>query len=240
MSEFCIYEKVTQSPLFKDLFIETFGDSQNLNVTFKVVDELPEGHENSNAITDPTVKVLSDTGAFHSLDVDILVKRSHLQADSGMLIGLTVIHEAIHAYLYALKYGADGTEIGDFDIQTLGETLNDLYNNENDDVPTSQVQHTFMFENLVPTIAQILEDIRDSTVPPSHITAAEDIPIIDVDNPTEYLPWDWQEFYNLMSLFGLQNTPAFQEEYPTGSNEYTKFQTYSNTGAHSFGNPCKN
>lgn len=234
----CVYKKLTQSPLFQDMLIDTFGESLDLHVTFTVRDILDTNNSDAKGVTKPT-RLVRD-GETVGLDIEIQIKRSYLQSGSGVGAALVVAHEALHAYLVALRYVADQTaQIGDIEVNSLAETLQELYNSGNE--VASQTQHAFMFDNFVPVLSQILSDVRDGLILPEHQEFVQDgYTFIDEDNPTgEQVPWNWDLFHYYMALTGLQNSQAFQEEIPMDSPEFQNFSSYTNTGLNLIPNPCK-
>ena len=208
----CIYDKLTQSPKFKDLFIDTFGESESLNVTFKISDTL-----STAGLCDPNIIYNPVTGQITSADIDIIIQKTYLQNSSAIAVAKTILHESIHAYLMLKQYGCEqGTPFEEWNDVDLGEILNEYFQ----ECETLQGQHEFMFNFMVPTMSQILADIKDVLVPENHQQIAENELFINEEDPSMYpdgsymydVIWDWGTFYKYLSMSGLQNSSAFHLE----------------------------
>jgi len=91
----CIYDKLTKSSKFKDLFIDTFGEDENLNVKFTVSDTLSV---NGRCITNE-LKVHPITKEIVSAKMEIVINKSLFTNSSSISVARTILHECIHAYL---------------------------------------------------------------------------------------------------------------------------------------------
>lgn len=235
----CIYKKLTQSPKFKDLFIDTFGESENLNVKFEVVDNIapvPPSDVEPNGKT--LVRIdLNATNPLESYDVTIKINKSKMDNQSAIYVAKTIIHEAIHAFLKLKQYGCNqGSQLEDFDDVELSEILNQYYST----ACTLQSDHEFMFDYLLPVMSNILSEIKDDLVPLNHQQGAEGQMFVDESNPNgPMLPWNWNSFYKYLSMSGLHNSDAFQfEMLPVSSAKYQNFNHYVNTGRNLFKKDC--
>lgn len=240
----CIYNKLTQSPKFKDLFLDTFGESEDLNVKFTIEDNIPHANGNCQVISG---SVNPATGEVIGLELEIKIDKSYMEASSAIAVAKTIMHESIHAYLMLKYYGCNqGAQLGIMDDVDLSELLHEYHL----ECAPQQGQHEFMFNFLVPTLANILEDIKDELIPQSHQDAVAGDLFYNEENPTvgplgEYIKdkvWDWNEFYKYLSLAGLHESSAFHLAYPDNppSLGYQNFISYSNTGINSFRNECSN
>ena len=88
----CIYNKLTQSPKFKSLFVDTFEESENVNVKFEIDDlpvqsngQIPDGltHANTLDVREQTIKL----------------DRGKLLDNHPLQVAQTIIHEALHAFI---------------------------------------------------------------------------------------------------------------------------------------------
>jgi len=235
----CIYDKLTQSPKFKTLFIDTFGESDAFNVTFKVVNNI-----SVNGITGSlpnSINNINRTTGEVNLNLLIRLNEQYINSSSAIAVAKTILHESIHAYL-KLKYikcniGTPFDDIiDDIDDKNLEELLNYYY----DTACPEEEQHEFIFANMIPTMQDILADIRDSLIPENHQQNAEALTFIDETNPSgPEINWNWNEFYKYFSMAGLQNTDAFQfEMLPVDSPKYQNYTNYINTGINSFTKNC--
>jgi len=117
----------------------------------------------------------------------------------------------------------------------------------------NQDQHEFIFNFMIPTMSEILDDISDVLIPAHHKSQAEEFMFINEVTPTldaqgnyiQDVPWDWDNFYQYLSMVGLQNTSAFhleigvREPADNQSPRYRNFIRYSNEyGRVSFKKEC--
>lgn len=237
----CIYNKLTQSPKFKNLFIDTFGESKNLNVAFKVSDTISDNGRcvPGTLITNPI------NGQILSANIEILINEDILKFNSAISVAKTILHESIHAYLMVKQYGCNqSTPFENMGDEELGELLNEYFL----ECAHLQGQHEFMFNFMIPTMSGILADIKDDLIPFHHQTQAEDEFFINEDNPAAYpdgsykqdTPWSWNEFYKYLSMAGLHNSSAFHLEIlPENSPAYENYIRYSDEyGKRAFEKNC--
>lgn len=169
------------------------------------------------------------------------LNEQYINSSSAIAVAKTILHESIHAYL-KLKYikcniGTPFDDIiDDIDDKNLEELLNYYY----ETACPEEEQHEFIFANMIPTMQDILADIRDSLIPENHQQNAEALTFIDETNPSgPEINWNWNEFYKYFSMAGLQNTDAFQfEMLPVDSPKYQNYTNYINTGINSFTKNC--
>jgi len=236
----CIYDKLISSPKFKELFSDTFGESENLNVKFTIVDSLPISSTgeipNANCgvisgTTDPT------TGSIVDMQLEIKIRRGYMDTSSSFAVAKTILHECIHAYLTLKFHGCnDGVPFGEMDDVELSELINQYYVI----ACTGQSQHEFMYDYMLPTIKEVLMDVRDSLIPLTHRNIAEGYTFINEESPSsDELPWDWDQFYEYFSMTGLHKTDAFQYEmYPITSSKHQNYTRYADIGINSFKKEC--
>ena len=82
---------------------------------------------------------------------------------------------------------------------------------------------------------------RKNKQPLTHQQNAEKETFIDENNPTgPEVPWNWQQFYEYLSMAGLHESSAFHLAYPDNppSLGYQNFKSYSETGINLFGKEC--
>jgi hypothetical protein len=244
----CIYNKLVNSPKFKDLFIDTFGESENLDITFKISDTL-----STNARTRGiSMNINPTTNEVLSADLEILISKDYMGSASAIAVAKTILHECIHTYLILKKYSCEqAIPFENMGNQELSETLNEYFN----ECAPSQADHEFMFNFMIPTMSEILADLKDDLIPLSHQQNAETRMYINEENPTtddfgniiRDVPWSWNEFYKNLSLVGLQDSSAFHLEYgvqlPISEQTY-KYQNYYDygveIGTNSFRDECVN
>lgn len=207
----CLYGKLVESPKFKDLFLNIFGDSEDFNVKFTIVNNLGSNGKcvTTSGHTDPT------TGEIIDLNLELQIDKNYLNNASAIGVAKTILHESIHAYLTFKYYSCNqSAPFGIMDDVELSELLNEYHA----ECAPLEADHEFMFNFMVPTMAEILANLKDDLIPQNHQEAAEDYMFINELNPStnpdtgEYIndvPWNWDEFFKYLSLAGLQNSSAF-------------------------------
>lgn len=228
----CIYNKLIKSPKFKKLFVDTFGESEDMHVQFKIVDNIPPippSTTEPNGITKTrALSVNPSTDVIVKYNAVIEINKSNMGV-SSISLAKTILHESIHAYLTVKQYGCNqGTPLEDYDNVELSKLLNVYFST----ACSGQSDHEFMFDSLLPTMSNILADIKDDLIPLSHQQSAEEEMFIDENNPTgPKVPWDWNQFFKYLSMAGLQNSDAFQfEMLPKTSPKYQNYEHCLRTG----------
>ena len=184
-----------------------------------------------------------------NLNLKIKINQNRLLNDSALAVAKTILHESIHAYLMVKYFGCNqGTPFDSIDDIELSELLNEYYL---ECVP-QQEQHEFMFNYMIPTMSEILADIRDDLVPENHQLLAQEEMFINEENPEmdsfgDYVldtPWNWNDFYKYFSMGGLDNSSAFHleigdaEPIEEQTPEYKNFARYNSIGTNSFEDDC--
>ncbi|MFC4633485.1 hypothetical protein ACFO3O_06180 [Dokdonia ponticola] len=231
----CIYSKITDTPLFKQFFVNTFGESDVLNVTFKVVDQFPNStHPNANGVTVAnSVERNIQTGEITSMNVEIFIRKSYMELNSNIAVAKTIIHESIHAYLLVHYLGCNqAIDIEGLNNLDFGNLINEYYGS----ACPNQEQHEFMFEYMIPAMQEILSDVRDNFVPQTHQSAAESQNhFMDENNPSgDTVPWDWNQFYFYLSLAGLHETNGYMNNIENSPAKLFNYQQYVQIGQSSF------
>ncbi len=240
----CVYNKLTESPKFKTLFLDTFGENENINVKFEIVDNIAttppsttEPHGNAGAKAK-----LNPDGTLAELNVTIKINKSKMGSVSAISLARTILHESIHAYLHLKHLDCNqGTPINEILNISNDKSLAELLNSYYETGCPRQEQHEFMFDHMIPTMSEILKDIKDDLVPLNHQRVAEtDYTFIDESNPSgSEKPWNWDDFYKYFSIAGLQNSDAFQfEMLPETSPKHKNFMKYSSVGTNGFSKDC--
>ncbi|UPQ80287.1 hypothetical protein M0M57_05480 [Flavobacterium azooxidireducens] len=211
-----IYSKLMESSVFKQMFTETFQVSDpRINVKFEVTDEgIPSG---ANGIC----KIQGSDGNWHNT---IKIRKSIIGEDSNLSIAKTILHECIHAYLNIKKIDSNlGTTIAQLNGLDLGQLLG-TFTGGFGGVPVANgtvTQHDFMFTYMLPVFTNVLADLKDDLILPSHIVEAEQA-IWYLSNDEEY-NFNWPDLYFYLSLNGLHGSAPFQNEFPTNSLNFEKY-----------------
>ncbi|AZJ33448.1 hypothetical protein SAMN05444344_0757 [Tenacibaculum mesophilum] len=235
----CIYDKVTKSPKFKDLFIDLFGTNKDINVTFEIADDFvtkPNGRQ-ANGNCGLKNYSLNADGSIKTANVVIKINKNKLTTGSGreissILMAKTIVHESIHAFLDVKRKDCNaGTTIEHLNNLEFEELIKEYFDGT---CATAQEEHEFMFNYLVGTLAPILAEVKDDVIPASQITYVENNPDPVLGIMTD---WNWNDFFYNLSLEGLHNTEAFKNKIEKDSRKKALFEHYI-SGAYGFSKNC--
>ncbi|WP_055446142.1 hypothetical protein [Lacinutrix mariniflava] len=225
----CIYNKLTASPSFKNLFTNTFGESKEMNVKIKVTDSLIIDGESVNGVCRRENYNLDSSGNLESIELQIEINSNLLSGSNSRTpfqIIKTILHEAIHAYLYVKILDCDqGSAIAQID-ESKFENLIDLYFQNT--CSQNQDQHDFMINFMLPTMIQILSEVKDSSIPDNQqevLNGFDFLILSEASNGplTENTIFNWSSLYHYLSLSGLHNTDAYNQIIPSNTvNSYLK------------------
>jgi hypothetical protein len=142
-----------------------------------------------------------------------------------MNIAKTILHECIHAYLGVKKLnsnlGTTITELNNLNLTELLGTYSVAFGNlviEGHSVDS----HNFMFNYMIPVFKNILGDLKSSLVSQDSINFLEQSDPWNLSNGTTY-NFNWQDAYYFLALMGLQESTAFQTQFPDGSINKEKY-----------------
>ncbi|WP_397364255.1 hypothetical protein [Olleya sp. R77988] len=236
----CIYNKLVNSPKFKDLFIDTFGENENLNVKFEILDiPTPNGQSNPPNGTCHVTNHTITNGEVTNVDITIQIDRNYINNSGSFFVAQTVMHESIHAYLQLKMLNCDlGTSLEELNNSTLGSLLTEYFDGT---CTFLQEDHEFMFNFMIPTLSNILGDIKDDLISETEQQAAESQSSFQNENTINglpYQPWDWEQFYYYTNLLGLHNTTAFTNEIEASNQKITNFYDYKSYSTSHFNTPC--
>ena len=217
-----VYNKLMQSSSFRHLFVSLFGQSPLINVKFKIVD-IPQ--PNTNSTIDGNCFMTYKPNQLSSLNT-IQVDRNHLLTKSKLNIALTILHECIHAYLNVKlrnpTVAIPLSQINNMDFQSCVDTYYNGFSG-------NQTEHSFMVDNMIPTMVQIFQEIQQILLTPQEIDQLEipttgatilHPPMPNVIPPypdSETIQWNWTNFYSYFSYIGLQNCTAYPAIFPVNS-----------------------
>jgi len=216
----CVYNKLTTSPTFKNLFINIFGESENLNVTFKVTKDLSHTKPNGDIVRDNGLtSTLSGqrsllTGLITDLEIQIEIDEELLTTNSNFNIAKTILHESIHAYLTLTQLNHNPAfPLDYYDNLTINDILNIAANSLRNG---SVTQHEFMFDYMLPIFQNVFTEIGNENL------ASQD----DINRFTNDSSLNWQDFYHYFSMQGLHTNDAFINAIVNDANELAKFNLY--------------
>ncbi len=212
----CVYDKLTTSNTFKNLFINTFRDSDKFNVTFKVTKNLKHNGERVNGLFSGLSNPLRNTatGEIVSFETQIEIDQDLLTNNSNFNAAKTVLHESIHAYL-ALKLLECNPNFpyNYYDGLELSEMVFLFYDNLCNGTIS---QHELMFDYMLPTFEEIFTQIGINNL------ASQD----DLTNFMNDPDLNWEDFLFYFSMQGLHNTQVFLDEIQNDPNKLAKFSRY--------------
>lgn len=207
----CIYEKLTESNGFKNLFIDLFSESPDLNVKLELAD-LPDH------VAGVTESNLNDIK-----ELKIQINKNHLNTRHPIAIAQTIIHEAIHAFIKVKLYQCNNTGLT---IQELNnKDLSDLLNEELEHVcgGVEGNSHNLMFDELVPYMESLLAEVFNDLVAPE-----------DYNPDINYYPgngdlhiFNWPTGLHYISMIGLSGTNAFDTEINGNQYEIDLYNQYT-------------
>ena len=238
----CIFNKLAYSCSFENLFINTFGVNNKINVKFEIVDNFPDPTTLGNC---QMTTVTNSSGTTYSNVINI--KRSLLQENNGLgnasniKIAKVILHELMHAYLnIKLKNCNQGVSLPYINNLELGELIKVFYENFNCELDyngSPQSQHSFMFDQLIPSFQTIFQETRDLLISSSHIQQANNIIYTDASlNISEN--FNWNNFYKYIMLNGLHQCQSFNFVVTNNSTETFLYSAYS-TEINSFTKTCQ-
>ncbi|WP_298883026.1 hypothetical protein [uncultured Polaribacter sp.] len=222
----CIYSKLSETNSFKNLFIDTFGDSNKFDVTFKIVDNLAS----ANGQTGGSVKLIN--GQLNSVDLIIEMNRSKILSRSSIAVARTIIHESIHAYL-KLKFRDcnSGATLAFLNNIQLGKLLNEYYTSGQ--CNSGLGQHGFMMDYMLPVMENCLSEVMNDLIPLSNRNAAESQVFYDQQLGIND-PWNWDSFYWFFSMEGLDESNTHLNLIQNNPSTKFLYDKYRKTGSSSF------
>lgn len=193
-----VYDALKSSPEFKSLFIDLFQNNNRINVEFKI------GSLNNGANGNTSVII----GGFPICNT-ITISPAFLNSANKMEIAKTILHECIHAFLNIKLYDTgQGIAISTLNSEELFHLINQQYNG----FSGSQDQHNFIYTYMLPTMVQILSDVKDTLVTPDNNLEMNDVVVHIPYNNSPETPFVWADYFHNLSLNGLQNCSFFQNE----------------------------
>ncbi|WP_272024123.1 hypothetical protein [Olleya namhaensis] len=219
----CVYNKLVASPKFKTLFIDTFGEENSeMNVKFELVTL-----SNPNAAGSCTINISNPT------EITITLNKSRINNQHPLTTASDIIHEAIHAFLKYKAHECNGDPIPALNAQNLSETLN----NYNYDCSLSTNQHNLMFDNLIPTMTDMLAEVLNDLVASSDINYFHNFWWND-DITADAENWNWLNYTDssgselegclfYMSLVGLDEAEEFENEITNDDRNGFLFDEYN-------------
>ncbi|UQD55351.1 hypothetical protein [Flavobacterium sp. K5-23] len=211
-----IYKSLTKSPEFKRLFLDVFKDSKRDNVKFEIEEHVYEDN-------DPTKKEVNATTSQDPVTKNLIIKISKqiliagtTKSQTNIENAKTILHECIHAYLFVkANYPATGVD--------FAKILNSMY-------PTYDEQHDFMYNHMIPTMQQVLFEIRDLVTTAPKRANLEIYRFYASSTASKPLLFNWQEYYKYISLSGLNLTSCFKQDFPDPSEALTLHLNYIKAG----------
>lgn len=207
----CIYRALASTEGFKNLFIDTFGQSIEANITFELV-ELDENIAGLTIVTAGATSVDSQT---------IQMNINHLNTRHPIDIAKNIIHEAIHAYLNVKVFECSNETTVDSIVNQRFEEL--LISLDYGCLTTADNDHDIMFEGFIPVMEQILNEAFDDLV-----SIEDHNPDINYYPPPngDLYTFNWQEALFYISLDGLGTTDAFDAQINQNETQNNLFDSY--------------
>ena len=217
-----VYNELIKIPEFKELFEDLFNDSTRFNVKFEIADSLPSPIKSGQQDNGQTILTPNSTNITIKINKQILTSVSGGKTNlSKMAIAKVILHECIHAYLHIKgQYPKVGVSIPGIEQMDLQKVINAIYGKESD-------QHTFMYDNMVKKMENILSQLKDKLTTPERRSQVEDLNIHPTKIPLTSTTWSWDDYFKYLSLSGLNEAKSFKTDFPKDSNaEYLYNQYY--------------
>ncbi|MFZ3565299.1 hypothetical protein [Tenacibaculum finnmarkense] len=242
----CLYNKLTTSSSYKNLFTNIFGGNQDLlNTQFKITKNLKNSRgERKNGLRTVLPGSTRVNGVITKLNILIEIDQDLLDLNSNYNAIKTIIHESIHAFLTLKKLTCNNqTALDSYNNDDISETINTLYNSF---CTTNLNQHDFMFNNMVPIFKTIFEEIgKPNFTSQGSITGLSTYDLqtlnynanLGVNFVSPHL-FNWDEFYLYNSLPGLHNTTSFQNEIQNDIIKNQLYKAYKFVGKQSLSKGC--
>ena len=211
-----MYTALTASPKFQKLFLDIFEDNTKYNVRFEIDEHVYEDN-------DPTKKEVNATTSQDPVTKNITIKVSKQilipdtgQSQTNIENAKTILHECIHAYLFVK---ANNPAIG----ANFVEILNMMY-------PRVNEQHDFMYNRMVPTMQQVLSEIRDLVTTEVRRADVADLKIYTKSDLSAFEIWNWNNYYKYISINGLEEANCYKTDFPNPSDSLFLLGNYINSG----------
>jgi len=242
----CVYQKLMQSPSFKNLVNNTFGVSNKINLKFEIVQNLTHVQPNGTITYPNGTSQLNTNVAFGTTYYNNTIQLSGNNLlsvganKSNFEIAKTIIHEIIHAYLNIKRKGCSAASIPEVNSHLFPELISSFYTAgcSIDVNNTDQSEHAFMFDYMIPAFQMIFAEIRDLLTSQLSIQNAESSVLIDFNGSTINETFNWNDFYKYFSMNGLNNNNAFNDAIVQNPSELSKYQGYISIG-NSFSKNCQ-
>jgi hypothetical protein len=221
-----VYDALKASPLFRSLFTDMFNQTPFINVKFKIED-IPQTSLNEHK--NGTCKLYYNTDYSNLYNI-VTIDRNHLLHKSNLDIALTIIHEYIHAYLnvkFRIPSVGQPIPFSEINNKDLKDCINTYYNG----FSGNQTQHSFFSDFMVPTIREILSNVKDILVSSQQANGVQNptnggaFLYYPLTNPPQlgqisdtYATWNWNTFFNYFAFNGLQNCTSYPYSKPTNQN----------------------
>jgi len=210
----CIYKKLMQSPSFKNLFSDIFGQNNRVNVKFGIKDSSELLDNNGNPVLGQTsVDVINDNLILNiNINKDLVLNQIPFNYGSNVFIAKVIAHECLHAFLKYLKF-SQGETIANINNQSIAQLITTYVNQ------AGITEHDFMANELVPHLVNVLNEIKSLLVPQSEL---DFYPTLTVTNSSIGLdePWTWNNAMKYIALQGLNETSYFTQNICTyGQND---------------------
>lgn len=223
----CIYKTMMTVPVFKNLFQNTFGTNDRINVKFEITDNLPTTL-NGNCQMFPTRE--NEIVTYNNL---IKINKNILDnSKSDIFIAKVILHEAIHAYLNIKQANCNnGATLPYLNNLQLGELIGTFYQGFNCHINvngSAQSQHDFIFNHMIPTFMDVLWGLKDKLISQSHQQQITSDPFYNTTTGA-FEPFIWNDFFYNLSLAGLHQTESFINYIENDPEKLQKFNFYNNS-----------
>ena len=225
-----VYAMLQQSPKFKQLFNNLFETTFLMNAKFKI-ENIPQS--NPTGVTNGNCRLITLGGG--GLMNEISIHRPALLTKSNPDIAVIILHECIHAYLNVkLRHPSIGMSLNEINNMDIQSCLNTYYSSS----VSGQAQHSFFIDFMIPTMVEILTDIKYLMLTAEQMFAVNfptdggAILYEPMGNPPHassiQMQWNWNDYFTYLSYQGLETTNQYPVIFPPYSNiDYIRFRYIS-------------
>ena len=218
-----VYNALMTSPKFKSLFIDLFGSPQSLyNVKFEIAEHVYDYDNPTEDINGDCSPLSTDNLIKIRINKQILTPSGDIWKNN-LEVAKTILHECIHAYLFVkAKYPEMGMPIPNAQNMTFDQICNALYG--------PNVQHTFMYNNMIPTLQNILSQMLNILTTAIKRNEVEGLIVHPTITPYTSTPWSWNNYFYYLSFQGLDGTTSFQSDFQLNSTNLNLYVQYKELG----------
>lgn len=148
-----------------------------------------------------TYGIIKDSQELADNMITIKVDKEYLEEQPLVTIAKTIIHETVHVQMALLMTGNEaGNFPGTINEGEIATFYEDFFQNENE-------EHNFIANKYLPTIKNEVQELMPVFETQDKISYISSLNLYNGSTLLEQ--WDWDHFYAIISLRGLESTDFF-------------------------------